>query len=324
VRNLTNLWSIVREFNVRELRDELDAPLRVIVVGTHESGAPEVASAVDREGANIAEHYDVSADAAIRDQIEAADLLMVVVNAAEQLRTAEREAFRIAGRKGVPTALIISSSAADALPSDVVGRDVPTDMIVEIQLEWLDEAQRRIDDVLLRRLSHRHLTLARHVPRLRETVVEQLIRESSMANAEFAVLSTLPAWLPLLGGLLGDTADMLVLTKNQVLLVLKLAGIYGHDLDNWQRLIAEIAPVVGVGFAWRTIARSLVGFFPTPLSAVPKGAIAYVGTATIGEVARPYFRDGVVVDGTTLRQIRERVIARFRAGDAGASDTPAA
>jgi len=324
VRNLTTLWSILREFNVRELRDELDAPLRVIVVGSADSGAPQVASAVDREGENIAELHDVSPNAAIRTEIESADLLMVVVKASEPLRTAEREALSIAGRKGVPTALIISSGAADVLPGDAVGRDVPADTVVEIQLEWLDEAQRRIDNVLLRSLGGRQLTLARRVPRLRETVVEQLIRDSSMANAEFAVLSTLPAWIPFLGGLLGDTADMLVLTKNQVLLVLKLAGIYGHDLNDWQRLIAEIAPVVGVGFAWRTIARSLVGFFPTPLSAVPKGAIAYVGTATIGEVARPYFRDGVVVDAAALRQIRERVIARFRSGDAGGSDPPAA
>ena len=43
-------------------------------------------------------------------------------------------------------------------------------------------------------------------------------------------MSSLPANLPLIGGLVGDMADVLVLTKNQVLLLFKLAGLYGRDL----------------------------------------------------------------------------------------------
>jgi uncharacterized protein (DUF697 family) len=87
-------------------------------------------------------------------------------------------------------------------------------------------------------------------------------------------------------------ADMLVLTKNQVLLLFKLGGLYGRDLRFSRELFFEVAPVVGGAFFWRTSARALVGLLPGIVGIVPKTLVAYVGTFVVGEIARYYFRYG--------------------------------
>jgi uncharacterized protein (DUF697 family) len=87
-------------------------------------------------------------------------------------------------------------------------------------------------------------------------------------------------------------ADMLVLTKNQVLLLFKLAGLYGRDLELGRQLLVEIMPVVGGAFFWRSTARALVGLLPSLLGLLPKTLVAYTGTYIVGETARYYYRFG--------------------------------
>ena len=76
--------------------------------------------------------------------------------------------------------------------------------------------------------------------------------------------------------------------------------------------MAEIAPVVGGAFVWRTIARSLVGFFPAYVSAVPKTAVAYVGTYTVGEIARYYYASGKRPSPGVIEAIRAEGTRLFK------------
>jgi uncharacterized protein (DUF697 family) len=119
-----------------------------------------------------------------------------------------------------------------------------------------------------------------------------LIREASRVNAQFALMSSLPALVPVLGMFLGGMADILILTKNQAMLVFKLAALYGRDVDDRMGVLREIAPVIGSAFVWRTAARTAVGLAPAPISALPKAAIAYLGTYTVGQAARYYYERG--------------------------------
>lgn len=311
LRSLPNLWSTVREFDVRQLRDELERPLRIYVFGRPDADWSAVLAILDREGA-IAIARTTPLDARTHDEISRADLVILAATLEGGVSPEDRMPLETAQAAGVPTALVLVAEGAQNEPVDGVGLNVHTDSLVEISAEWPSEAERRLDDLLVQLIAPRNIGLGRHVPRLREVVVERLIRDAAMANAQFALISSLPSWIPLVGGIVGGAADLIVLTKNQALLVLKLAGIYGRDLNEWRQLLPEIAPVVGGAFIWRTLARSLVGLLPTPLSVLPKTAIAYVGTATVGEVARRYYRDGVQVDRPALREIQRRALARFR------------
>jgi uncharacterized protein (DUF697 family) len=183
---------------------------------------------------------------------------------------------------------------------------IPTDRLVTLgQTEADEEVRDRLFRALVLAAPEVMLSAGRRHPLLREPVAEHLIRDTSRVNAQFAALSSLPANIPLVGGIMGDMADMLVLTKNQVLLLFKLAGLYGRDLQLGRQLIVEVMPVVGGAFVWRTTARALVGLLPSLLGLVPKTIVAYTGTYIVGQTARYYYRFGRKPPPNVMRELRQ-------------------
>jgi len=148
------------------------------------------------------------------------------------------------------------------------------------------------------------LSLARHVPAFRPAVVTQLINEASKENAKLALLSALPGVIPVTDFLLPATAlgDMLLLTKNQGLLLVSIAAAYGREVDLRART-RELLPVVGSAFGWRAAARQLVGLVPGGIGLVVKGAMAYAGTYTVGRAAAVYYSTGHTLSGPRLKQL---------------------
>lgn len=135
--------------------------------------------------------------------------------------------------------------------------------------------------------------LARRFPGFRELAADQVVREVSFANAEFAALAGVTQSLPFLAPLFPAVAgaDVLMLTKNQVMMIYRLAAVYGEDLSVRARL-REVAPVVGGAFGWRTLARQLAGAAPGGLGLPLKAGIAYAGTYTVGKAAQMVFDEG--------------------------------
>jgi len=148
------------------------------------------------------------------------------------------------------------------------------------------------------------LSLARHIPAFRPAVSTQLIGEVSKENARIALISALPGILPFTTFLSPATAlgDMVILTRNQVVLLLKIAAAYGKDVDLRART-RELLPVVGSAFGWRAAARELVGLVPGGIGLAIKGSVAYAGTYTIGKAAVIYYSTGQTLTGPRLRQL---------------------
>lgn len=134
--------------------------------------------------------------------------------------------------------------------------------------------------------------LGRWFPEFRPAATSAVINETARVNAQFAAVSNLPTLIPIIGSLAAAGADFFVLTKNQVMMVFKLAAINGRDLRDQWRIVREMVPVVGAGFLWRTLAREAADFLPFLIGAVPKVAIAYTGTVAAGRGADFYFRYG--------------------------------
>ena len=158
------------------------------------------------------------------------------------------------------------------------------------------------------------LSLARHIPAFRPAVAAQLIAEIAWTNARIAALSALPGFFPLAGLLAPATAagDMLLLTKNQVMMLLRLAAAYGLSLDLRERT-RELLPVVGSAFGWRALARQLVGLIPGGAGIILKGSIAYGGTYTVGKAAQIYFSTGQSLSGPRLQQLGRDAAQEARA-----------
>jgi len=114
----------------------------------------------------------------------------------------------------------------------------------------------------------------RHFPAFRASAVKEIVDDTARANAQFALVSNIPAVIPILGGFVSASADLIVLTKNQVMMSYKIAAVHGRDLQDQTAVIRELVPVVGAGFLWRTIAREAVSFLPFAAGTIPKVAIA--------------------------------------------------
>jgi uncharacterized protein (DUF697 family) len=134
--------------------------------------------------------------------------------------------------------------------------------------------------------------LGRWYPAFERAAVRAVIEETARVNAQFALVSNAPSIIPVIGSLASAGADFLVITKNQLMLIFKLAAIHRRDLrDHWS-LIREMLPVVGAGLAWRTVAREAASFLPLLAGTIPKVAIAFTGTMTAGWAADFYYRFG--------------------------------
>jgi uncharacterized protein (DUF697 family) len=166
----------------------------------------------------------------------------------------------------------------------------------------------------------RSVAFGRYIESMRTAAAAEVVSDTSRVNAQFAALSNIPALIPVVGTVFAAGADFLVLTKNQLMMMYRLAAIYDRDLDDRWRVYSELAPVVGAGMFWRTAARQVAAIMPVVLGAVPKVTIAYAGTYAVGQAARYYFEHGDSLSSEEFKQIyREAVVSlrRLRSRDSG-------
>ena len=166
---------------------------------------------------------------------------------------------------------------------------------------------------MMNRLPDRAPAFGRSFPGFRPAAARAVIDETAKANAQFALVSNIPAVVPLVGGLMAASADFLVLTKNQLMLLYKVAAIHGRDLSDQLAIIREMVPVVGAGLAWRTVAREVASFVPFAAGTIPKVAVAYAGTLSVGRAADFYYRFGHKPDKDQMRDYYKQATERVKA-----------
>jgi uncharacterized protein (DUF697 family) len=101
---------------------------------------------------------------------------------------------------------------------------------------------------------------------------------------------------------------MIVLTKSQAFLVYKLGLALGFS-TRWQDYLAEFGSVIGGGFLWRQLARSLVGLIPV-WGIVPKVAVSYAGTYVVGNTVLQWYLTGRHLSPRQMRQLYQQAFAR--------------
>lgn len=313
-------WDAIREINPAEIRADLDRPLLVGLFGDEGSGRRTLARALfdvepsERPGRELV--MSGVAPGAV-GATGRPDLTFLVLDASRPDWSAERRTAQEIAVRGSPLFLVLTH--ADLLPHPAQATralaaqfpDHPSELTAVVDPRDGIATRVRLVGPVLRTVPQLRLALANRFPPLRRVVAEDLVRETSRTNAQFALMSSLPAMIPLLGTFVGGMADVLVLTKNQALLIFKLAGIYGRNVDDRIGVLREIAPVVGGAFFFRSLARTAVGLFPPIVSAVPKTAIAYVGTYAVGEAARYHYERGSKPPPEAWRTFREQALQRY-------------
>ena len=314
-------WQAVREINPSEVTAELEQPFLIAVFGRDGSGRRTLV----RTLFGLEPAQDLGRELVLVGVAPGAvgavgrpDLAFLMLDASQPDWSDERRTAHEVAMHGCPLFIVVSH--VDLLPVGDQGvlaartqfPGQPPELIVAVDPRDETATQVRLVGPILQAVPHLRLALAHRFPRLRRVVAEAVIRESSRANAQFALMSSLPAMIPLLGTVAGGLADLIVLTKNQAMLVFKLAGIYGRDVNDRMGVLKEIAPVVGGAFIWRTLARTAVGALPPLLSALPKTAVAYAGTYVVGEAARYYYERGRKPPPETIRLFGQEALRRYR------------
>jgi uncharacterized protein (DUF697 family) len=165
---------------------------------------------------------------------------------------------------------------------------------------------------VVKRVADRAPALGRALPAFRPAAVKQIIDETAGANAQFSFVSNIPALIPVVGSIAAAGADFIILTKNQVMMLYKLAAVYGRDLHDQRGILKEVLPVVGAGLAWRTVAREAAALLPFAAGTIPKVAIAFFGTIVVGRAADYFYRTGLKPTREQLDQFRWQAAERLR------------
>src|SRR4051794_14069330 len=196
-----DLFNIVRELSFDELRDEALSPPRLLLIGTDRATTESLRDALaGGTGSNLIETTLADELPGYLDGYDG--IVLVNLSQAERNRPAIRQLLQAV------------ETAGRTLTFQQPPRIGPVDDAIA-----MEEAAEELRGRLVTRLTHRQLALGRYFPAFRRQVVASLINQTSRANAEFALLSNLPAMIPLIGNLMAVGADFLVLTKNQLMLI---------------------------------------------------------------------------------------------------------
>jgi len=244
---------------VRELRSSAkeDKPLAV-------GGAGELAAALRRDLARG------GVASAVRDEsalAESAGLVYVLTGAPGD---EDLELFKRAQREHVPIVAVLAGPEAQTQPD-------PPYVLAENVVRVGPGSGFPLDEIahaIARVLGEQATPLAARLPVLRDAVVDRLITQFARQNGVIGVAVFVPG------------ADFPILTVNQLRMLMRIADAYGFELD--RERIPEVLGVIGSGYGFRAVARSLLGIVPIAGWAV-KGGIAYGGTRALGEAARRYF-----------------------------------
>ncbi|HET6496612.1 MAG TPA: hypothetical protein VFH61_14740 [Thermoleophilia bacterium] len=306
------IWKTVREVDVNAIRCESEYGIGIVCVGQ-----PAALWWVDHllhEGPNryplgagrlALVPLDTAGDHA--NLLRTADLVVLALDAAmppEGAELAEFERLSAAPRSGQILLLFGEDSGAQAPRPASFDRGATT--LVDPRSPGAIAA---VAAAVLGALpAEAHLAAARRLPGLRPLFAARLTGEVATSNAAFALASGVPSLVPFLG-LPISAADTVVLTKNQALMVYRLALACGAPPD-FRRRMMEITPVIGGAVMWRQIAGTLAGLVPG-YGIAPKTAVAFGGTYAVGLAATRWYETGLLTKAERKR-ITAEASARAR------------
>lgn len=272
--DLGTTFSTLREIDVTAIREECERPLSIACLGEQ----PALATVVGLLSTSDSRRYGpvglnpllIAALGDVRrgglsDDLGAAlrhaDLLLIALDGREPVSAAAAAALRLLADLAMPTVIILGYTGTPPIPAGDTRRAFSFAHVAALPDPQAPQAGDTLAEAVFERLpGDLHMAAARRLPGLRAAYARQLINATSFTNASYALASALPEQIPIFS-IPFAAADILVLTKNQAMLVYKLALSHGAPPE-FQARIREVLPVLGGAFAWRQIARTLVGLIP--------------------------------------------------------------
>jgi uncharacterized protein (DUF697 family) len=304
---LASLWRVVRDVDLEGLRRAARLRFTVSIV----SGTGDDAARVRQllTGPGVAPHPWIEIASPTPDALSAlspSPMAGILVTREADLSAGLKFAGNRFATAGAPVFTIVvgdTSRTAKVLRPGETSR---------VAVEDLDEGA--VDAIAIGLVSivtdDQHIALASQLPPLRPTVFTHTIERTARANASFSLTTGLAETIPVLTAPL-NLGDMVVLTKNQLMMCYRLALAAGRD-EEPRTMMTEIIGVLGGGVLFRQIARQLVGLIPIA-GLLPKVAIAYAGTYAIGRAMVGWTTEGKQVTVDTVASYSREGLVRGRA-----------
>jgi uncharacterized protein (DUF697 family) len=282
---MRTMLGVLREVSLEEIREQAERPPRLLIVATTADEARRLGLALtgnEGQSATILRAVDEPIDSV--GPVDAA-----VVWDPERTGAGSRVAEAL--RFESPPVTIVRFEGVSPEDRDAIDR-------------------LRAD--IVKRNAERAPAFGRALPVFRAAAAKQVISETAAANAQFSLVSNIPTILPIVGNIAAAGADFIVLTKNQVMMLYKLAAVFGRDLRDQRGILQDVLPVVGAGLVWRTVAREAAALLPFAAGTIPKVAIAYVGTTAVGRAAEFYYRTGLKPTRSQMDQFARQAADMLR------------
>jgi uncharacterized protein (DUF697 family) len=315
--NIPNIWKNIKEMDLRPLREQATQVVKIAIIGAPGSGRAELARQIRSDPAhgNMETQTPLLvADLDAFKQAEGADLIILVVSSdgeEDPVRQALEGGWRSAGKKMV---LLVNQPTPQVGVIPGAWEGLGARSILYGPVEDVDFLLRELAPAVIEMLPEQLMALGRYFPLFREPIARKLINDTCISNATYTISTGLAEIVPVLDIPL-NIADLFVLSKAQAFLVYKLGLTLGLSTQ-WQDYVTEFGSVLGSGFLWRQLARSLVGLIPA-WGIVPKVAVAYAGTYVVGNVVLQWYLTGRHVNRKQMQALYRQAFARGKnvAGD---------
>jgi uncharacterized protein (DUF697 family) len=303
---IASLWRVIRDVDLEGLRRSAQARFALAVVSETGDDAARVRQILT--GPDAPPHPWIEVAPVAPDALSAlssAALVGLLVTRDADLSPGLKLAGNRFAAAGTP---VLTVAVGDVSPTARVLR--PGER-ARVAVDALDAAAvEPIGNVLLSLVTEdQQIALAAHFPPLRPAVFSRTIERTARANASFALTTGLAETIPVLTAPL-NLGDIVVLTKNQLMMCFRLALAAGRD-DDARAMMGEIIGVLGGGVLFRQVARQLVGLIPIA-GILPKVAIAYAGTYAIGRAMVAWTTEGRQVTVDTVSGYTREGMARGR------------
>jgi len=310
--NIKTVWENLSEMDLAPLREEALRGIHITIIGREGSGRGMLASQLrtDPHHPQMVSQTPVHIlDLSEVDRIASTDLVTLLVKANDP-GDAERKVADKLINNGLRTLVFINQvhETSEGIDTGQLAGWDPN----RIVYGNVDNSETMLESYVpaVMAAMPEHLTaLARSFPLFRVPVANRMINDTCLSNAAYSLSTGLAEMVPVLGIPL-TVADIFVLTKMQAFLVYKLGLALGLS-TRWQDYIAEFGGVLGGGFLWRQIARSLIGLIPL-YGIVPKVAIAYAGTYVVGHVVLRWYLTGRHISKQEMNALFKQALIRGR------------
>ena len=238
--------------------------------------------------------------------MDQASVIVFLIDGIKGLQEKDRELYEIIKKMNKPTILAVNK--VDALTGGESGDKLANDValmlgvagVIPISARTGENVAEELIPTMIEASPEAALVIGRELPAYRRRAAQRIIRNATLVSLA-AGLEPIPL------------VDIPILLGTQIRLVLRLAALYGEEVDSADvtKHARELIAIMAGGLGLRYLAEQGAKVMPFGGDFLA-GAIAGAGTWAMGQVVLEYYEGGKQVNPRRIRMLYSDFYHRFR------------